>query len=193
MCFVLPCNCTDVRLQVAERAENASRNRYFNVLPFDDNRVRLAADGVTDVQTPKADYINASLLRSKDDEAPVWQYIATQVCPVARRIRLSVCLSVCPSRCACHSGPFRLPPCPAALYGVLLPPRCHFCPLDVIFALSMSFCPFGILLRRAGAFPRLLHLGQRGCACMLGSPQPPQRVTPGPAGIHGGGFLEDGL
>ena len=50
---------------------NERRNRYFNVVPFDGNRVRLRGGG--------QDYINASLLESGHGETPAWQYIATQV------------------------------------------------------------------------------------------------------------------
>ena len=46
--------------------------RYVNVLPFDQNRVKLLGS--------QNDYINASLIESKEGETPAWKYIATQVC-----------------------------------------------------------------------------------------------------------------
>lgn len=55
----------------AERVENEGKNRYSNVLPFDANRVCLAG--------PAADYINASLVESREGEHPRWKYICTQV------------------------------------------------------------------------------------------------------------------
>lgn len=50
-------------------AANPSLNRYVNVVPFDQNRVVL---------TGAPDYINASLLSSKEGSVPAWSYIATQ-------------------------------------------------------------------------------------------------------------------
>ncbi|KAK9918618.1 hypothetical protein WJX75_005399 [Coccomyxa subellipsoidea] len=55
---------------VAQLPGNERRNRYTNVLPFDENRVRL--------RSPGHDYINASSLASPASEAPAWRYIATQ-------------------------------------------------------------------------------------------------------------------
>ncbi|BDA46574.1 Tyrosine-protein phosphatase non-receptor type 1 [Coccomyxa sp. Obi] len=55
---------------VAQQPANERRNRYSNVLPFDENRVRLSS--------PQHDYINASMLASPASEAPAWRYIATQ-------------------------------------------------------------------------------------------------------------------
>lgn len=56
--------------QAAQLPVNERRNRYTNVLPFDENRVRLSS--------PQQDYINASMLASPASEAPAWRYIATQ-------------------------------------------------------------------------------------------------------------------
>ncbi|EIE19549.1 hypothetical protein COCSUDRAFT_67695 [Coccomyxa subellipsoidea C-169] len=61
----LPGSC-----QAAQLPANERRNRYTNVLPFDENRVRL--------NSPTHDYINASSLASPASEAPAWHYIATQ-------------------------------------------------------------------------------------------------------------------
>ena len=60
---------------VAQLPGNERRNRYTNVLPFDENRVRL--------RSPGHDYINASSLASPASEAPAWRYIATQARPCA--------------------------------------------------------------------------------------------------------------
>eukprot|EP00891_Asterochloris_glomerata_P006783 jgi/Astpho2/6783/e_gw1.00103.33.1_t len=46
------------------------RNRYTDVLPFDESRVLL--EGLD------CDYINASILTSRENEQPPYQYIATQ-------------------------------------------------------------------------------------------------------------------
>ena len=68
----------------ARSGGNARLNRYFNVLPFDANRVRL--------ENGTSDYINASLLTSPPEEQPSWEYIATQVrflhTKLSRRIEL---------------------------------------------------------------------------------------------------------
>ncbi|KAK9853362.1 hypothetical protein WJX84_007541, partial [Apatococcus fuscideae] len=56
---------------VAELPENQPKNRYYDVLPFDYNRVLLH---------PK-DYINASLVKAKDEEIQhgnAWHFIAAQ-------------------------------------------------------------------------------------------------------------------
>jgi protein tyrosine phosphatase len=66
--------------QEADSLVNERRNRYFNVVPFDGNRVRLLGGG--------QDYINASLLESGRGEEPAWQYIATQVSRNIREINL---------------------------------------------------------------------------------------------------------
>ena len=55
----------------AEAAENKSRNRYWDVLPYDHTRVCLRRDD--------GDYINASHLSNRPGELPAWQYIVTQV------------------------------------------------------------------------------------------------------------------
>lgn len=55
----------------AQLPANERRNRYSNVLPFDDNRVKL--------NSAQHDYINASLLACPHGETPIWRYIATQV------------------------------------------------------------------------------------------------------------------
>ncbi len=55
----------------ARSEANARLNRYYNVLPYDANRVRL--------ENSASDYINASLLASPAEEQPGWEYIATQV------------------------------------------------------------------------------------------------------------------
>lgn len=55
--------------ELSAAAANPSLNRYVNVVPFDQNRVVL---------TGAPDYINASLLSSKQGSAPAWSYIATQ-------------------------------------------------------------------------------------------------------------------
>ncbi|GIL46797.1 hypothetical protein Vafri_3673 [Volvox africanus] len=58
-------------VEVAEHTNNAGKNRYVNVLPFDYNRVKISGeDG--------HDYINASLVQSGPNEAPSWCYIAAQ-------------------------------------------------------------------------------------------------------------------
>ena len=57
--------------QDALTMENEPKNRYVNVLPFDHTRVRL--------KSSDNDFINASLVESKDSESPHWRYIATQV------------------------------------------------------------------------------------------------------------------
>ncbi|KAK9803879.1 hypothetical protein WJX72_001449 [[Myrmecia] bisecta] len=56
-------------LEAAELRTNETKNRYINVLPYDDNRVRLEGP---------SDYINASLLESREGEVPRWRYIAAQ-------------------------------------------------------------------------------------------------------------------
>lgn len=55
--------------ELSAAAANPSLNRYVNVVPFDQNRVVL---------TGAPDYINASLLSSKQGSVPAWSYIATQ-------------------------------------------------------------------------------------------------------------------
>lgn len=52
------------------------KNRYVEILPFDFNRVLLHRDS-----TDHEDwgYINASLVSSKAEDFPEWNYIVTQV------------------------------------------------------------------------------------------------------------------
>ncbi|KAI3414124.1 hypothetical protein GPALN_011586 [Globodera pallida] len=64
------------RTTEAEMPENIRKNRFYDILPFEFNRVKLrwtSAYGGTD---GKGDYINASHIRSKE-HGPI-QYIATQ-------------------------------------------------------------------------------------------------------------------
>ena len=61
--------------ELSAAAANPSLNRYMNVVPFDQNRVVLTGTPV--------EYINASLLTSKQGSIPAWSYIATQG-PLAR-------------------------------------------------------------------------------------------------------------
>lgn len=56
--------------RVAELPENEARNRYPDVLPYDETRVRL--------KQGTNSYINASLLSSRDGESPSWQFIVAQ-------------------------------------------------------------------------------------------------------------------
>lgn len=56
--------------ELSAAAANAKLNRYTNVVPFDQNRVILTGS--------HDDYINASLLSSKETSFPQWSYIATQ-------------------------------------------------------------------------------------------------------------------
>ncbi|KAJ8005199.1 hypothetical protein DPEC_G00144150 [Dallia pectoralis] len=60
------------------RPENKSKNRYKNILPFDDTRVCLDTG---DPNIPGSDYINANYVKNKSRE-PGFQkvYIATQGC-----------------------------------------------------------------------------------------------------------------
>jgi len=64
-----------------QKAENKSKNRYKNILPFDDTRVVLH-DGDSDV--PGNDYINANFITQDEDginrSSKCKQYIATQGC-----------------------------------------------------------------------------------------------------------------
>ena len=57
-------------LELSAAAANPGLNRYVNVVPFDENRVKL--------QHGSNDYINASLLSSKSSNPNQWSYIATQ-------------------------------------------------------------------------------------------------------------------
>ncbi len=57
-------------LQLSVATANPASNRYINVVPFDQNRVVLT--------NGPSDYINASLLTSKEASVPPWSYIATQ-------------------------------------------------------------------------------------------------------------------
>jgi protein tyrosine phosphatase len=56
--------------KVAVMARNNPKNRYCNVLPYDENRIIL---------TGEHDYINASYLTRRTGENPAWHYIATQL------------------------------------------------------------------------------------------------------------------
>ncbi|KAG2498937.1 hypothetical protein HYH03_003127 [Edaphochlamys debaryana] len=67
---LLECDVLET-VEAAEHTNNASKNRYVNVLPFDYNRVKISGD---DGQ----DYINASLVQSAPEECPGWCYIAAQ-------------------------------------------------------------------------------------------------------------------
>lgn len=57
-------------MELSAANANPQSNRYVNVVPFDYNRVVLS-DG-------PSDYINASLMASKEGAVPSWSYIATQ-------------------------------------------------------------------------------------------------------------------
>lgn len=69
------------------KVENRNKNRYKNILPFDDTRVKLKD---VDPNVPGSDYINANYIRWKADENNVYGemgsdpsgkvYIATQGC-----------------------------------------------------------------------------------------------------------------
>ncbi|KAL1116532.1 hypothetical protein AAG570_005004, partial [Ranatra chinensis] len=59
-----------------QRPENRNKNRYKNILPFDDTRVKLMN---TDPNEPGSDYINANYIKS-DDDPDGRVYIATQGC-----------------------------------------------------------------------------------------------------------------
>ncbi|GFR43930.1 hypothetical protein Agub_g5068, partial [Astrephomene gubernaculifera] len=67
---LLECDVLET-VEAAEQTNNAGKNRYFNVLPFDYNRVKIKGE---DGQ----DYINASLVQSGPAESPSWCYIAAQ-------------------------------------------------------------------------------------------------------------------
>ena len=54
--------------------EAISRNRYSNIYPWADNRIRL------NVPPGKCDYINASPIVLEHGRQGVKRYIATQVC-----------------------------------------------------------------------------------------------------------------
>lgn len=58
--------------RAAEDCNNASKNRYVNVLPFDFNRVKLSNE------RGEEDYINASIIKSRENEQAPWCYIAAQ-------------------------------------------------------------------------------------------------------------------
>lgn len=67
------------------RPENRAKNRYKNILPFDDTRVRLKD---VDLNIPGADYINANYIKNEEDPINSGSdittfgkyYIATQGC-----------------------------------------------------------------------------------------------------------------
>ncbi|KAG2453523.1 hypothetical protein HYH02_001743 [Chlamydomonas schloesseri] len=67
---LLECDVLET-VEAAEHTNNAGKNRYVNVLPFDYNRVKISGE---DGQ----DYINASLVQSAAEETPSWCYIAAQ-------------------------------------------------------------------------------------------------------------------
>lgn len=56
--------------ELSAASANPDGNRYMNVLPFDYNRVTLVGAA--------SDYINASLLTSREGSIPAWSCIATQ-------------------------------------------------------------------------------------------------------------------
>ncbi|XP_064162256.1 tyrosine-protein phosphatase non-receptor type 11-like isoform X2 [Anguilla rostrata] len=64
-----------------QKAENKSKNRYKNILPFDTTRVELRG---VDLDVPGSDYINANYIRSKQEEGHLADeckvFIATQGC-----------------------------------------------------------------------------------------------------------------
>ncbi|XP_076451499.1 tyrosine-protein phosphatase non-receptor type 11-like [Babylonia areolata] len=60
-----------------QRPENKCRNRYKNILPFDNTRVVLK-EGDPDVVG--SDYINANFIRPEENMEPRKTYIATQGC-----------------------------------------------------------------------------------------------------------------
>ncbi|XP_061076485.1 tyrosine-protein phosphatase non-receptor type 11-like [Conger conger] len=64
-----------------QKAENKSKNRYKNILPFDTTRVELSE---ADSEVPGSDYINANYIRSKQEEGCPGDeckvFIATQGC-----------------------------------------------------------------------------------------------------------------
>ena len=61
---------TSSRYTSTHAMANAQKNRYRNIVPYDFNRVLMGPDG--------RDYINASVLRSPNDEVPSWCFIASQ-------------------------------------------------------------------------------------------------------------------
>ncbi|CAB3367774.1 Hypothetical predicted protein [Cloeon dipterum] len=63
-----------------QKPENRNKNRYKNILPFDDTRVKLRG---VDPNVAGSDYINANYINSEEDqflEEPRKSYIATQGC-----------------------------------------------------------------------------------------------------------------
>uniref|UniRef100_A0A3P8ZHI7 protein-tyrosine-phosphatase n=1 Tax=Esox lucius TaxID=8010 RepID=A0A3P8ZHI7_ESOLU len=64
-----------------QRAENKSKNRYKNILPFDTTRVEIRE---ADADVPGSDYINANYIRSMHEEGRHVEegklFIATQGC-----------------------------------------------------------------------------------------------------------------
>ena len=79
--------------EVADLPKNQLRNRYPDVKPLDETRVRLQQGG--------SDYINASLVSSKGGEAP-WAFIVTQVDQWFRAICSTRC---CPAAMLLTSSP----------------------------------------------------------------------------------------
>lgn len=62
-----------------EKPENKKKNRYKNILPYDETRIILTD---VDPATPGSDYINANGIQVPDDTIPggMKRYIATQGC-----------------------------------------------------------------------------------------------------------------
>lgn len=62
-----------------EKTENKKKNRYKNILPFDETRIILTD---VDPSVPGSDYINANMIQLPDDSMPrgYRRYIATQGC-----------------------------------------------------------------------------------------------------------------
>lgn len=70
----LPIISTSLTSNVARDPANRGRNRYTDVMPFDETRIRLKSS--TGNQTPSNDYINASLI--KHDDRDQTKFISTQ-------------------------------------------------------------------------------------------------------------------
>ncbi|XP_059488410.1 tyrosine-protein phosphatase corkscrew-like isoform X3 [Neocloeon triangulifer] len=63
-----------------QKPENRNKNRYKNILPFDDTRVKLLQ---VDPNVPGSDYINANYIQPEEEmytDEPKKSYIATQGC-----------------------------------------------------------------------------------------------------------------
>ncbi|OEL33693.1 hypothetical protein BAE44_0005289 [Dichanthelium oligosanthes] len=63
------------KISVAHYPVNREKNRYIDVLPFDDTRVQLKP--TTTSQTSNSDYINASFIKATEDKR-VARFISTQ-------------------------------------------------------------------------------------------------------------------